>query len=133
MEGLRWGLSSAVNLFVKYQKLLPVSIVALVLLVNVAYITATQGTDAGLRYLGISLLAAEYTIRNGVQLAVDNSPQYTLFTLLQIISACVLLFYLVKYLTKGLEDWFSVFSLPGAIALSLIIIGLIELVVVRVL
>lgn len=116
----------------RFSRFIPAGLAGLYVIINAFYVFFTKGLTAGFSYLATTFLAAEYTIHQNVELAIINSPSYTLNSFLQIVSSVFILFWFIKFvallfikISGSQAEW-------GAMVMASLFVFVIELSVVKI-
>ena len=110
----------------KFKGVLPQSFLGFFILITFFINWSAQGLPFAGTELAKGVLSAEYVIRENVILAISNSPEYGIFNLIEIFFSFMIIFYLVKWISK-IVIFFLGDSTPKAGVYTIVLIGIFAL------
>jgi hypothetical protein len=108
-------------------KYLPKGLVGTFVVITFFIDLFTIGFTLALIHLSKTVLAAELVINESVRMAVLNSPNYTFWVFLSIISSVLLIFLLVKFIAKVFINAMGAQAPWMAYVGAVIVVGIIEI------
>jgi len=92
----------------------------------------TKGFSYAMTHLATSILGAELIINRNVKLAVQNLPDYSLLSFVEIVSSVLVLYYLIKFITAFLVGFSGSQARWSSMIVSILIVGIIEISVISI-
>jgi hypothetical protein len=115
------------NFFSLYKKFLPAGMVGIFLINDFFVVGFTIGWTQALISLSQKILVAEKTINYHVNLAIQNSSEYTLYSVFAIFVSCYMLWILFKFLKRNCEKLTGSHINYGSGVIAILIIALLEI------
>ncbi len=115
-----------VTFLTTYKKLLPVSLLGVFLVQDFLTALFTKGITEAFISFAQKILAAEQTINYHVNLAISNSPEYTLYSVYAILVSLYMFWVVFKFWKNFTEKIQGANQNYGAIFIALLIVGILE-------
>lgn len=101
------------------------------ILIKCASVFYTQGTTAGFQTLATEIFTAESILHQNVDLAINASPEYTIWAFLAILNSLIILYLLVKAIVWLIVNISGAQAAFGAWLIAIAAVAIIELVAVK--
>ena len=122
---------SLFRFFGRYKRFIPGSIAGLFVVFNFFSDLINFNSQVAFENLAKSILSAELVINENVNLAIVNSPQYGLYSFIEIIFSIFILYTLIRFLVKLQVKVGGAQAEWGAYLVSLLMVFVIEISTVR--
>lgn len=132
------GLSKLISGLVNFKRFIPVSLLGIFIVTEFFGTIITNGINNPNSYmlavqnLATKIGAAELTIRTNAELALSNSPEYTLYAFYSVCVSVYIIYVLFKFLNKRLRTSQGANENDGSPMWAIAIIALIELTTIRI-
>lgn len=133
MNGIVYIIQKIWTFFFSIKGYLPKSIAGIFLVSTFVSNFVSYGFETAIRELALSIVSAELIIHKNVTLAVEKSPEYGFYEFMQIVISVMILWWLIKYITKLLVKISGSQAEWGAVFMAIVFVMLIEYVGIAIL
>lgn len=127
----KWIIAGAIAVFSSIKGFLPQSFLGFFILIKFFINLWNEGFAFAFNELGKAIFSAEYVIYQNVNLAIEKSPEYTIFSLMEIFVSLMVLFYLVRMIAFLIKFATGGGAMLGVYLISILIVIIIQASYVR--